>query len=124
MLGQQFQVRSEPLRLIWAVNGTDAQETRGAVLCALGQPHLFLQNLEQIGFIVQTQKLLQDHDPLTAGNLFEELGEGPIVVTAKDWIKLRERRDLDLSRVIVALQRVSIEPEDEFMKWLRGRLMA
>ncbi len=91
-----------------------------AVLCALGQPARFLASLsEKPAF----QRLLPDHDPLTAGNLFDGMDPAlPVVVTAKDWVKLRNRTDLDGRRILVARHSARVEPAAEFRAWLSERL--
>lgn len=89
---------------------------RFAVLCALGQPARFLASLPRDP--VQT-RLLPDHDPLTAGTLFDGMDPSlPVVVTAKDWVKLRARKDLAKRRILVARHAVRVEPAAEFRAWL------
>ncbi|HSI72117.1 MAG TPA: hypothetical protein VK934_02985, partial [Fimbriimonas sp.] len=46
----------------------------------------------------------------------------PVVVTAKDWVKLSRRHDVNCRQFIVALQDVRIEPEAEFADWLTSKL--
>lgn len=93
------------------------------VLCAIGQPQRFLYELDFIGFTLHEQRILRDHDPLRAGNLLRGLGKGrTLVVTAKDWMKLRERDDLGDRRIAIARYRVSIEPRERFRSWLAARV--
>jgi len=93
------------------------------VLCALGNPHLFLNDLKQRGLGIRAYKLLPDHDPLQMGNLFDTFDlQLPIVVTAKDWVKLRSRADLDGRQILIARQTAKIEPEEEFKAWLSRKL--
>ncbi len=95
---------------------------RFAVLCALGQPARFLASLPSTP--VQT-RLLPDHDPLAAGTLFDGMDPAlPVVVTAKDWVKLRARTDLDGRRILIARHAVRVEPAAEFRTWLAERLNA
>ena len=90
------------------------------VLCALGQPARFLASLPEKPALA---RLLPDHDPLTAGNLFDGMDPAlPVVVTAKDWVKLRARTDLAGRRFLVARHAVRVEPADEFRAWLAERL--
>ncbi len=96
--------------------------TAFAVLCALGQPARFLASLPHPP---TTTKLLPDHNPLTAGNLFDGMDPAlPVVVTAKDWVKLRARTDLAARRILVARHAVRVEPAAEFRAWLAERLDA
>jgi tetraacyldisaccharide 4'-kinase len=91
-----------------------------AVLCALGQPARFLAALPHSPIAT---KLLPDHDPLTAGNLFDGMDPAlPVVVTAKDWVKLRARKDLGDRQILVAQHSVRVEPADAFRAWLAERL--
>jgi hypothetical protein len=46
----------------------------------------------------------------------------PVVVTAKDWVKLRNRNDLDGRTILVAHHSVRVEPADAFRAWLAERL--
>lgn len=95
---------------------------RFAVLCALGQPARFLASLPRAP--AQT-RLLADHAPLTEGNLFDGMDPAlPVVVTAKDWVKLRARKDLAERRMLVAQHAVRIEPAEAFRAWLAERLDA
>jgi tetraacyldisaccharide 4'-kinase len=90
------------------------------LLCAIANPHRFRDSVEQAGFVIGTTKFLADHDPLNNPNLFAE--GGTWLVTAKDWVKLRVRTDLTDVKIIVATRTASIEPRDEFAKWLKIKL--
>ncbi|MBS1721205.1 MAG: tetraacyldisaccharide 4'-kinase [Armatimonadetes bacterium] len=93
------------------------------VLCALGQPKRFLKSLTKSGWTVLESKLLPDHDPMTSDDLWDGLrADLPIVVTPKDWVKLRERSDLAGRRIGIVRHRVHVEPEDRFRDWLREKL--
>lgn len=93
---------------------------RFAVLCALGQPRRFLDSLPRPP--VET-RLLPDHDPLTAGTLWDGIDPAlPVVTTAKDWVKLRNRTDLAGRKLLVASHAVRVEPADAFLEWLLGAI--
>jgi tetraacyldisaccharide 4''-kinase len=93
------------------------------VLCALGNPARFIEDLQGLGLVPDTKLLLPDHDPLTGGNLLTCLNqELPLVVTAKDWVKLQGRTDLDRFEIWIARQEAKIEPEAEFRAWLERKL--
>jgi tetraacyldisaccharide 4'-kinase len=95
----------------------------GWAVCALGRPMAFLESLSRSGVEVVAASLLPDHDPLLAGNLFDSIPEGEtIVVTAKDWVKLRERDDLGKRRILVAEYSAWIEPGIDFALWLKGKI--
>jgi tetraacyldisaccharide 4'-kinase len=93
------------------------------LLSAIGQPFRLLRSLGDEGIELREVRLLPDHDPLTAGNLLRGLGESrPLIVTSKDWVKLRERKDLGEREIIVAGYSLTIEPKEEFRQWLEARL--
>jgi tetraacyldisaccharide 4'-kinase len=93
--------------------GLESLPSRYGVLCALGKPERFIEDLRTHcapahGF--DTIKLLPDHDPMTDGRLFESFSQGvPIVVTAKDWVKLRDRPDLGERIFLIATQSAKVE---------------
>ena len=57
------------------------------------------------------RKLLQDLNPML-----------PVVVTEKDWVKLRARKIGEPWRIVIARYEVQIEPAEEFRDWLKKRL--
>ncbi len=96
-----------------------------AILTAIGRPNRVVAAIESLGIEVSGGHQLPDHDPLDRPNLFSEIDQSlPIIVTAKDWVKLRSRTDLPLDRILILRHRVSIEPREEFLDWLTGRLDA
>lgn len=93
------------------------------VLCALGNPARFVEDLQRLGLALETKLLLPDHDPLAGGNLLTCFNqELPLVVTAKDWVKLSGRTDLAGFDIWIARQEAKIEPEAEFRAWLERKL--
>lgn len=93
------------------------------MLCAIGNPLGFLFSLEAAEMSIEQSRFLPDHDPLTAGNLLDGLGEEwPLVVTSKDWVKLRERKDLGNKQIVVASSSCVVEPAQEFVAWLEKHL--
>jgi tetraacyldisaccharide 4'-kinase len=97
-----------------------ASEVKAAhLLCAIGVPEQFERSIRSLGVDVLSTTFLGDHDPLTAGTLWENFpGDGSIVVTAKDYVKLRKRGDVPVARVHIALRETEITPETEFVNWL------
>lgn len=95
------------------------------VLCALGRPERFVAAIQAIGLEVEKQVLLPDHDPLSAGNLWESFEPDlPVVVTAKDWVKLRERPDWGAREIWIAEYDLHIAPAGAFRDWLERALGA
>jgi tetraacyldisaccharide 4'-kinase len=118
------------------VPGTFALRTSGLVLdcegvpsevdllCAVGSPSRLLLGVEEAGIKVVNQRIEADHDPLDAPRLLDGLGDGrPLLVTAKDWVKLKHRNDLGGRAVIVADYRASLEPEDQLRAWIGDKLL-
>jgi tetraacyldisaccharide-1-P 4'-kinase len=94
-------------------------EVEVGLLCAIGSPDRFESSLRQQNLKIRVARFLQDHDPLTAGNLFEDFPlELPIVVTPKDWIKIRERSDLGARRFYIAMRTVEFENPEKFTEWI------
>lgn len=92
-------------------------------LCALGSPAQFLTDLAAAGIRVKNAILKPDHDDLMEGNLFAALPPSePLVVTRKDWVKLKHRRDLGERQIWVADYEVTVEPGEEFARWLSKKL--
>lgn len=97
--------------------------SKANLVCALGNPTRFVQDVQNLGVHIQQRLLLPDHDPMDRGNLLDSLSPDlPLVVTAKDWVKLRSRSDLAKYQVLIACQEACIEPETEFRAWLAKRL--
>ncbi len=119
-----FQLFREPLRWL----GPDGRDLAPPppevqVLCALARPHRLVHSLEASGHKVVAGRLLPDHDPLAAGNLFSGLDPaGPLVVTAKDWVKLRDRTDVGRWDVRIVDYRAVVEPGPAFEAWMRRAL--
>lgn len=93
------------------------------LLCALAQPQKVVESLLRIGVEVRDRRLLPDHDTLRGGTLLASLPtDRPVVVTAKDWVKLRERPDVGERDFLILKHAVRIEPQDRFAAWLKQRL--
>lgn len=118
----KFSLHRSPTRTV-QVRGTEIPLNRVNVVCALARPQRLLDGLRANGLTLDQVRTLPDHDPLTAGTLFDGLDQNTaLVVTAKDWTKLKHRQDLGERPVFVADYVVKIEPEAEFEAWLRVRL--
>ncbi|MBS1724976.1 MAG: tetraacyldisaccharide 4'-kinase [Armatimonadetes bacterium] len=120
--GGEFRVERNPVQFR-QVNGGVQKLEEAAVMCAIARPARFWEAVSASGVAVRQFSPLPDHDPLTAGTLFAGLDSGlPLVVTAKDWVKLRERDDLGERPVFVALSESRVEPRDAFQSWLGSEI--
>lgn len=102
------------------VNGeaTDMPE-RANLLCALGNPAGFVKSVEDAGVEIAHRVIRPDHDPLSDTGLWEKFPSLPVVVTLKDWVKLRERENLGPNKIVIARRRATIEPAGRFDALLR-----
>lgn len=122
VIPDKFKTSTETPRFV-TPTGEVTEVVKANVLCALGSPQRVIQSLESFGVTIGKKKTLPDHDPLSEGNLFEGFEAGlPIVVTAKDWVKLRDRADISNYQILIAQHSVTIEPADEFEHWLQAKL--
>jgi tetraacyldisaccharide 4'-kinase len=92
-------------------------------LCAIARPERFKNSLAQVGIQIAQFAILPDHDPMTAGTLLDRFPPNqPLVVTGKDWVKLRRRDDLGERTILIAMHEVGIAPEESFRQWIKSRL--
>lgn len=120
-LGKDFVARGVILKEPDGTIRTNVAEAD--TLCAIANPNRFIRSLESAGTIVRNQRVLSDHDPLIRPDLFDNIGEErPLIVTAKDFVKLRIRPDLEGLDLIVADYGVRIDKREEFRSWLVQKL--
>jgi tetraacyldisaccharide 4'-kinase len=124
-LPDQFQLKRRIASLA-QVNGEEmTTPTHATALCAIAQPDKFVESLGARGISVTRLIALSDHNPLTEGTLM--LPDDPseaVVVTEKDWVKLRDRADLGQRQIWIAIEEATIEPAKEFRDWLASKLDA
>lgn len=90
------------------------------VLCAVARPYRLIHSLRNEGIETNVVRVLPDHDPLTRGTLLDDFDPAvPLIVTAKDWVKLRERNDIEGRTVIACWYEAAVHPEEEFLECLR-----
>ena len=77
--------------------------------------------MEAVGVNIAVFIALPDHDKLDV-NLEEKKGDLPWIVTRKDWVKLSIHSDPNKVSIVIADRTASIEPVDEFKKWLKIKL--
>ncbi|MGV3613705.1 MAG: tetraacyldisaccharide 4'-kinase [Fimbriimonas sp.] len=119
VLPDRFRIETEPVRFLRPDGAEVPRPPNPAALCALGQPERFFAAVGA----PEPRIALPDHDPMDAGTLLERLPpDRPTVVTAKDWVKLRERADIGGREILIARHAVRIEPAADFRAWLASRL--
>lgn len=120
VLPGDFRVEEAPLEFetpagAWRTLAGDVQ-----VLCGLGRPKRFLDSLAAAGLSLTGVRLLPDHDPLSSPTLLAGFDPRvPLVVTGKDWVKLRERPDVEGFDIAIARHEIHIVPPDRFRDWLQ-----
>jgi tetraacyldisaccharide 4'-kinase len=121
----EFSLASAPLRFVDPGSQPLATPEAGTAVCAIARPERFFDALESAGVRLAGRIALPDHDPLVEGTLLDRTDQDlPLIVTAKDWVKLRARRDLSGRAVAIALQETAVKPADAFMTWLLDRIDA
>jgi tetraacyldisaccharide 4'-kinase len=124
VLPRDFRILAQPLSFVNPEGNVVPNPAAYSVLCALGQPARFLASLEaNLGGTPMVTQLLPDHDPLDRGTLLDSLPrEVPVIVTAKDWVKIRERDDWSERSFLIARHEIRFEPEAKLRDWLTERL--
>ncbi|MFI5385228.1 MAG: tetraacyldisaccharide 4'-kinase [Fimbriimonadales bacterium] len=118
-----FEIARRPMTFQTPAGQPRSVEGTVSILCALARPQGFVHALKAMGLTSSNVVLKPDHDPLADGNLLSGFPSGsPIIVTGKDWVKLRERPDVERYDVAIASYEVTIEPHDEFKDWLQKKL--
>jgi len=120
---RQFRLERGPITFWTADLQPIPPPGKANALCAIGDPERFRSDLKKAGIKLDLFLGLGDHDPLSAGNLLSKFQtEETLIVTAKDWVKLRERADLVGRDIIIASYEATIAPADIFREWLIGQL--
>lgn len=97
--------------------------TQVQVLTAIARWDRFVESVESLGLKPKLVVPLPDHDPLTGGTLFSRFEPDlPIVVTVKDWVKLRTRSDLRAFTFWVAREEPQFEPEGFILERLNEKI--
>ena len=116
----QIEVLSSTLEI---VNGPPCETKVCDLLCAIARPERLVNSLVGRGIQLQTIQTLPDHATLLEGNLLSKFeSDRPLIVTAKDWVKMKERTDLADKTIFAANYEVHISPASELTKWLRAKL--
>lgn len=100
-----------------------SEGTQVQVLTAIARWDRFADSIESLGLKPKLIVPLPDHDPLTGGTLFSRFEPDlPIVVTVKDWVKLRTRSDLHAFTFWVAREEAHFEPESFVLETLNEKI--
>jgi tetraacyldisaccharide 4'-kinase len=77
-------------------------KSKVALFCGLGSPHRFLKSIEDEGLEIVMAQFLSDHQMISLQNLKQfaheakKRGAELLLCTEKDWMKLRDQRELEL----------------------------
>lgn len=118
----QFRVEYSPLAFSDKAGISVEAPSQASILTAIARPDMFEESVRGAGVQVIDVLSLPDHDPLDAPGLFSRHNEGVIIVTMKDWVKIRARDDIAGMNIIIARRSASIEPKEEFLQWLKERI--
>jgi len=118
-------IKRQPLHIV-SPSGKPESPKEYSVLCALANPDRFLDALTEAfpnSLPNKAVKTFKDHDSLSKDTLWDSLPPNvPIVVTAKDWVKLRERADIVEHQILIALQDVELTPRKELVALINKKL--
>lgn len=119
--GSGYRLVQEPPRLLAPSGGETAPPSDALLLTAIARPWRVARIIEALGVnLIKGGLFLKDHDRMDQPGLLRGLpGEHPVIVTAKDWVKLREREDADPARFLILDHRVSVEPAEQFLRHVR-----
>jgi tetraacyldisaccharide 4'-kinase len=122
--GRDFQVRTvSQLRLPEGIRSQELYGMRVQLLTAIARPERLMAAVEPYEFSIVNLCLLRDHHPLSDGTLLQQFDpELPILITEKDWVKLRCRPDVDQYTFWVLEHRSSVEPRSAFGDWIHREL--
>ncbi|MEZ5163912.1 MAG: tetraacyldisaccharide 4'-kinase [Fimbriimonadaceae bacterium] len=102
-----------------AERGESIEKGKVDLITAIGDPNRLIMMLQGAGYDVAESKILTDHDPLDAPNLLAKLGrERYLVVTSKDFVKLRSHPEASGRKIAVADYQLRPKDETEFIDWL------
>lgn len=117
-----FEIKQIPIP-IWHVHGIENKTEQFDLLCAIARPERLISSLTTQGVSLMKITTLPDHAKLHEGNLNAlDESQNSTIVTVKDWVKIKERTDLENKSIYVADYRVEISPVAEFTNWLTERL--
>ncbi len=112
-------VHRQPLSFVGIDGRPVGAPSEAIALCAIAHPSRFLASLREAGVSIRHEAIYTDHDPLSHAGLWDTLPAGlPVVVTEKDFVKLRARPDLGVREVVVARLSVRIDNLDALMDQL------
>lgn len=118
----QFRVGYSPLTFTDRAGNAVRTPAQASIITAIARPDLFEASVRESGVKVTHLQGLPDHDPLDAPDLFSRHNEEVVIVTMKDWVKIKARDDIAAMNIIIARRSATIEPKEEFLQWLKERI--
>lgn len=115
----EFEVCYSEIRFISTIDGSEVQAARANLLTAIGRPDLLIESLGskvELGEVI----IRPDHDSLTELPL--KVNDLPLLVTRKDWVKIRMHPEVSNYQFVLIERHASIQPEEVFMEWLTQKI--
>lgn len=109
------------------INGGEPEdwpaESRVQLLTAIANPIRILHTIEDFGPKIGFVRTLPDHHPLQSADVFDKMDPNlPIIVTEKDWVKLKRRPDIGNWTIWVVTHDIRFESPTHMDIWLNERL--
>lgn len=117
----ELELPSSQFNIVYSELTLDQAPKIANALCAIGRPDLFRKSLESTGITIEQFIALPDHHKLTEDFALPDPAL-PLIVTHKDWMKIRNRTDLENRTILVAKRSAQIVPNKEFAEWLKMKL--
>jgi tetraacyldisaccharide 4'-kinase len=112
-----------PIQLRTSSGEQAIQKGQANALCAIAHPYRFFNSLETIGITLAAKITLPDHDDLTDLSALKKLNpELPLIVTAKDFVKLKYKNVPLPQTVLVANYQVAPREPEAFFDWLISQI--
>ncbi|RYG86645.1 hypothetical protein EON77_03440, partial [bacterium] len=93
------------------------------LLTAIARPERLVEGVARLGFRLERERTLPDHDPLDAPDLLAGFDPGrTILTTPKDWVKLSLRPEAERYRWGIVHREARIGPPERFAAWLESRV--
>ena len=118
--GDQFSFEFSKISFSSSTGDKVEAPAKARLLTAVGRPDNVQRGIELAGVEIVEFLAYPDHHPLDF-DIGEKAHNLPWIVTRKDWVKLQSRCS-NPENIVIAERSASIEPVEEFKKWLKIKL--